>query len=90
MRFITEIERAIGARYDFPGNRSLEPVWHLLIGIVGAVSFVLIAINARIKNDHSLLPPDSRQSQYLRYVLELSALLLALALPRGIEPLFQP
>src|SRR5450432_744014 len=37
-----------------------------------------------------VLPLMSRERLILCYVLELSALLKALALPRGIEPLFQP
>jgi hypothetical protein len=38
----------------------------------------------------ALLPVEGRQSQYLCDVLELSGLLLLLALPRGIEPPFWP
>jgi hypothetical protein len=47
---------------------------------------LITPINLRIESYDLLLPPESRESQYLRYVFELQALLEPLALPRGIDP----
>jgi hypothetical protein len=52
---------------------------------------ILDGMRHRVHQDcQRLLPIKSRQSFDLRDVFDLSGLLGPLALPRGIEPLFQP
>jgi hypothetical protein len=73
-----------------PRDSFLKAFWHLPLGVVRPVSIFDQSHQRAHQNYHQVLPPDSRQSQSLQDVLELKALLEPLALPRGIEPLFQP
>jgi hypothetical protein len=81
---------ALLALVERASDSSLQPNRHLQAGVIRPVSIFHYAHEPAHQKDHLWIPPPSSQRPIISDILELSALLGALALPRGIEPLFQP
>ena len=72
------------------GDCGSQTFGHPLLGVKRPVSVFNDAHQNPHRVDHQVPPPERSLDPYLMHVFYVSAQFEALALPRGIEPLFQP